>query len=105
MSSDSPDFSKSELCEYPLEEDDYQPIISQPFTINFTPASLFPPFISISLSSAFTKWSINEDVNHMGEMSLESLRVSYEIPRLISLERSGENDKPSHPPPGCHHAP
>ena len=35
----------------------------------------------------------------MGEMSLESLRVSYDIPRSISLERAGENDKPSHPPP------
>ena len=35
----------------------------------------------------------------MGEMSLESLHVSYSIPRSISLERAGENDKPSHPPP------
>ena len=31
-------------------------------------------------------------------MSLESLHVSYNISRSISLERAGENDKPSHPP-------
>ena len=55
MSSDLPDFFKSELCEYPLEKYDYQPIISQPFTVNFTTGSLFPFFISISLSFAFTK--------------------------------------------------
>lgn len=34
----------------------------------------------------------------MGEMSLKSLRISYGIPRSISLERARENDKPSHPP-------
>ena len=32
-------------------------------------------------------------------MSLESIRVSYGIPRSIFLERAEENDKPSHPPP------
>ncbi|KAK9195658.1 hypothetical protein WN943_003783 [Citrus x changshan-huyou] len=100
MSSNSQDFSESEFCEYPLEEDDYQPIISQLFTVNFTPASFFPSSISIGLYSAFTKWSINEDVNHMGKMSLESLRVFYGIPSSVSLERVGENDKPSHPPLG-----
>ena len=35
----------------------------------------------------------------MGEMSLESLYISYGIPRSISLESAGENDKPSHFPP------
>ena len=38
----------------------------------------------------------------MGEMSLESLRISYGIPRSISLEKTGENDKPSHLPPSMH---
>ena len=32
----------------------------------------------------------------MSEMSIESLRISYGIPRSISLESVGENNKPSH---------
>ena len=69
MSSDSQDYSKSELYEYPLEEDDYQLVTSQLFTVNFTPASFFPLSISIDPSSVFTEWSIDEEINHMGEMS------------------------------------
>lgn len=65
MSLDSQDYSKSELYEYPLEEDDYQSVTSQLFTVNFTPASFFPTSISISPSSVFTEWSIDEEINHM----------------------------------------
>lgn len=32
-------------------------------------------------------------------MSIESLQISYGIPRSIYLERVGENNKPSHLPP------
>ena len=49
MSSDSPDVSESELCEYLLEEDDYQPVISESFTVNFTPASFSPFYLYWSL--------------------------------------------------------
>lgn len=60
--------------------------------VNFAPTSFyFLPPISIG-------WCIDEEVNRMGEMKLKSPRISYGIPRSISLERDGGSDKPSHPP-------
>lgn len=74
---------------YPIREDNYRPVVGQPLIVNFTYTFFFPPLI-------FTRWSINEEVNRISKLSVESLRIFYGIPHSISLERTGENDKPSH---------
>lgn len=85
MSSNSKDYFDPTLCEYPVEDDDYQPVINNQstFVVNFTRASFFSSSTSTDSSS-----SIDEVDNHMGEMSLESLQITYGIPSSISLERA-----------------
>ena len=90
MSLDSHDFSNLWGLRYPIREDNYRPVAGQPLIVNFTSTCFFfSPLI-------FTRWSINEEVNRISELLVESLRIFYGIPRSISLERTGENDKPSH---------
>lgn len=81
MSSDSKDYFDPTLCEYPVEDDDYQPVMNNqlPFAANFTCASFFSSTTSTDSSS-----SIDEVDNHMGERSLESLQIAYSTQFYIS---------------------
>lgn len=92
MASNSKSFSYFILCEYSKEDYDYQLVNNQPLIVNFASTFFFPSSTSIGLS-------IDEEDNHMDEMSIKSLWISYRIPCSNSLERARENKKPSHPPP------
>ena len=92
MASNSKSFSYFILCEYSKEDYNYQLVNNQPLIINFACTFLFLSSTSIGLS-------IDEEDNHMDEMSIKSIWISYGIPCSNSLKRARENKKSNHPLP------